>query len=226
MRRLGKPLILCVCVAFFTLLSATMLRGQVPAKKRQATDKMKAIPAQVVAVIDAPPMGRPKPGSADAERMAAFVAQCNAGLVPLVRVGLPPKEDHSKGPRMPDFAPTEIVPQPKVSGEMLAFQQKLSPAFAASDPIPPSRIHHFAWLKGHPNVRIFGWYGTVTGAQVQEDSSVIVAIEFHAMTDITGQRALVRDYVTERYLVANGRLQLIDTDAAISNPSIQVITAF
>jgi len=53
-----------------------------------------------------------------------------------------------------------------------------------------------------------------------------VAIEFHARTYMTGKRALVRDYVTESYLVANGRLQLIDTDAAISNPSIQVVTYF
>jgi hypothetical protein len=68
-------------------------------------------------------MEGPEPGSADADRMAAFVAKAKAGLVPTVRVGLPPKVDVSKGAKMPNFVATSIIPQPKIAGAMQAFQQ-------------------------------------------------------------------------------------------------------
>ncbi len=36
-------------------------------------------------------------------------------------------------------------------------------------------------------------------------------------------RAYVPDYVTEKYHISNGNLNLIDTDAEINNPAIQII---
>jgi hypothetical protein len=221
-----KPLILSCCVVLGAGISVTLVRGQVPAKRNLQDKKATANTAPAPSVVlDAPPMRTPEPGSPEAERMAAFQARVKAGLVPTVHIGIPPQQKPYKRPtRMPDFVATQVVPQKGVSGEMLAFQQKLDAAFAAADPIPPSRVNHFAWLKNHPNVRIYGWYGTVTWSQVQADSSVIVNVEFHPKTEITGQRGFVRDFATEKYQVANGQLHLIDTDADINNPAIQVIS--
>ena len=220
-----RSTIIYSCVILGACISVTLVRGQVPDKKRNLPDK-KAVRAMVSASspdVSAPPMLTPEPGSSDAERMAAFQARVKAGLEPTVHIGRDPKLRLKKLNRMPDFVPTQIVPQKGAKGEMLAFQQKLLPAFARNDPMPASRSAHFAWLNNHTNARIFGWCGTVTGAEVQPDSSVIVNIEFHPKTDITGMRGYVPDYVMEKYHVSNGVLNLIDTDAAINNPAIQVI---
>lgn len=223
MRRIFKPLIVACCVVVATGFSVTLLKGEVPGKQQKPRLQAASKPTPAVPVAE--PMKTPEPGSPDAERMAAFQERVKAGLVRTVRIGRPLNYIRPQV-KKPDFVPTQIVPQKKASGEMLTFQHKLSPAFAANDPIPTSRGDHFAWLKAHPNVRIFGWYGTVTGAEVQDDSSVIVAIEFHPKTEITGMRAIVRDFVTEKYHVFNGNLNLIDTDAGISNPALQVVQPF
>ena len=221
-----KPLILASCALVVTALSVTALSGQVAVRRRPAAGKMKPVTAAPMPVLESDPPVCAVPGSPEAERMAECVARVNAGLVKSGDFGEAPKQDYSAGPRMPDFVGTEIIPQKKIAGEMLAFQRKLSALFPANAPIPASRIAHFTWLKAHPDVRVFGWYGTVIGAEVRDDSSVIVVIEFHAKTEITGRRANVHDYVKEKYLVANGTIELIDTDAAIINPAIQVVQDF
>ncbi len=206
-------LLVVIAVGVFAF-SGKIMRGQVTTSQVQT----KVVPPTPVA---APSMRRPEPGSADANRMAEFVAQCKAGLVPAVRIGVAPNEDSAKGHRMPAFEATTIVPQAKVKGDVLRFQQRLADVFAAHEPMPASRLNHFSWVKQCPNARIYGWYGTITGVSLQADSSVIVTIEFHPKNEIVGQRALMRDYVTEAWLVSGGRLELIDTDAATINPAIQ-----
>ena len=196
MKNFSKPLIVSLCVVLGVGISVTLVKGQVPGKKRTSPDEKttSSVITPALSVSDAPPMRTPEPGSPDAERMAEFQARVKAGLVPTVHIGMPGGLRPTKKRSIPDFVLTQIVPQKGASGEMLAFQQKLSPAFATNDPIPPSRTNHFAWLKAHPNVRIYGWYGTVTYSEVQPDLSVVVAVEFHPKTDITGMRAgLVND---------------------------------
>ena len=230
MFRRPSSIILASAVLIAATLSAAMLSGQEPAKKRQAANKKRlptpAAPPSPVAKVETQPVRFATPGSPEAARLANLTADVQAGRVPIISFGTPPQEDDSQGFQAPDFAPTEIVSQQEIVGDMLAFQAKLSPLFAASDPIPASRTNHFAWLKAHPDVRIYGWHGIVKNVEIQPDASVIVMIRFAPKTKITGRRAIALDYVHEKYLVADGQLQLIDSDAAHINPAIQVVHSF
>jgi hypothetical protein len=141
----------------------------------------------------------------------------------------------------PSLQGTLVYFNPNAEGETLRLQEKFAEIFARQDPEPESRWAHFAWLPMQIHVKPFispgslrfewipnaetnvwrtGWEGVIAGSSEQPDG-VEVVVRIWPRMHSTSVKTLLSDYVMETYRFANGRVELIATDAATPRQNLQ-----
>ncbi len=163
-----------------------------------------------------------KPGSPEAKRLSDLRDLAKAGLIPVHQLGGGPAADDGVPAPVPTAFGMHLVPHAKAKSEMLRFQQRFASALAKQDTPTAARVAHFAWLPYIDHVRQIGWAGSVENTIAQPDGSVIVTVRVSPRLTSPTVKTLVLDYVKEVYLVSEGNIHLLNTDAANAKPHLQV----
>ena len=169
----------------------------------------------------APEMKVAEAGSPEAMRLAALRADAQAGRIPVYRLGGQLTPELLAPNPIPPVIGTRIVPNPEAKGELLRFQQMFVKSFAAQDVPTAGRIAHFSWIPKYDHVRQLGWSGVVKAVVPQADGSVLVSVRISPYLASPHIKTLVVDYVTEIYVVSDGQIVLLDSDAAIPKRNLQ-----
>ena len=108
-----------------------------------------------------------------------------------------------------------IKVDPNATGNLRDFELRFVDQFRLKDPQPESRRQHFSWIRPAVANTQNGWHGKITNAQIRADQSVVVTISIGPSL-ITQRDWPVNDKVKEQYLVKDGQIVLIGTDAGDS----------
>ena len=146
-------------------------------------------------------------------------------------------------PSPPRYEGSFIRLPPEAKGEAFLVECAFAAAFARQDSQHASRTAHFAWLPemlhvkaivvgpgsvrvewvpgAKPNVWRTGWCGVIQAMDRQPDGSMHVAVKIQPQVFSTTCKSLMADYVVETYRFADGRIELIATDAATPRRNLQ-----
>jgi hypothetical protein len=158
------------------------------------------------------------------------------------RPGGTPRIERLPEPSPPRHEGSFIRLPPEAKGEAFLVERAFASAFARQDPQHVSRTAHFAWLPetlhvkaivgpgsvgiewvlgAKPNVWRTGWCGVIQSMDRQPDGSLHVAVKIQPQVFSTAYKSLMADYVIETYRFADGRIELIATDAATPRRNLQ-----
>jgi hypothetical protein len=127
----------------------------------------------------------------------------------------------------PSYRGTKIVPTQGVTGDLLKVQNEFAAVMARDDPDPEDRKSHFAWLDKNEYVRRYdvpriGWYGGVLGYEPRPGGGWFVKVVIRPWLYSMSLKTLLTDSVEETHEFAEGRLHLVESNAAIAKPGCQV----
>jgi hypothetical protein len=128
----------------------------------------------------------------------------------------------------PAYRGTKIVPAQGVTSELLKVQNEFAAMMARDDPNPKDRKSHFAWLDRNEiirryDVRRIGWYGGVLGCAPRPGGGWLVKVAIRPwLYTMTFRHSYVVDTVEETYEFVGDRAHLVESNAAIAKPELQV----
>lgn len=129
----------------------------------------------------------------------------------------------------PSYRGTKIVPDKGATGDMLEVQDEFAAAMSRDDPKSEDRQAHFAWLDRNEYVRRYGvrqvgWYGGVLGCEPRPGGGWLVKVVIRPWLYPTVylRHTFVLDTVEETYEFVGGRVRMVESNAAIAKPGLQV----
>lgn len=177
--------------------------------------------SEEISTKSAPAIPVARPGSSAAKRLANHRAKAQLGLAPVTVLGGYPAAQQLAPEAPPKFEGSNVVVDPKAQGDGLRIQHKFADVFRRSDPVPPSRAAHFAWIPRLAHLHHVGWSGIIVGTEQRQDGSAIVKIRIHPYLVSRVMKTYMSDYVEETYFFSGEGIRLLGSDAAVEKPHLR-----
>jgi hypothetical protein len=127
----------------------------------------------------------------------------------------------------PPYQGTRVLPTQGAAGDMLKVQNEFAAELARADPQPKARQAHFAWLERngyvrHRHVIQIGWNGSITEVERRTGGGWLVKVTLSPWLCGAVRHSMCFDSVEETYEFVEGRVRLVESNAAIPKPAYEV----